>query len=86
MLFPGDRGAKGAHIKMGLEFAGLDKPDEDKIQRHIVAGIGDATPAKASEFMRGLFGNVTPDEAPVADADHAADAREGSGGIPKRSP
>ncbi len=66
---PGDRAAKVAASKTLLEFAGVDKPEEDKIQRHVVAGVSDATPERARELMRGLFGTVTPGEPHVADPD-----------------
>lgn len=62
---PGDRSAKVAASKILLEFAGLDKPDEDKIQKHVIADIGEATPEKAREVMKGLFGDVTPDGSPA---------------------
>jgi hypothetical protein len=57
----GDRAAKVSASKILLEFAGVDRPDEDKIQKHVVAGVGEATPEKAREVIRGLFGDVTPD-------------------------
>lgn len=70
IVMPGDRAAKVAASKTLLEFAGIDRPDEDKIQRHVVAGVSEASPEKAREVMRGLFGAVTPDEnAAVADPD-----------------
>jgi hypothetical protein len=60
----GDRAAKVSASKILLEFAGVDRPDEDKVQKHIVAGVGEATPDKAREVMRGLFGDVTPEASP----------------------
>lgn len=56
--------AKAAACKTLLEFAGLDRPDEDKIQKHAVIGVAEATPEKAREIMKGLFGDVTPDRSP----------------------
>lgn len=62
---PGDRAAKVNASKTLLEFAGLDKPDEDKIQRHLVAGLGaEATPAAASRIMADLFKAEGPAKLP----------------------
>lgn len=85
VVMPGDRAAKVAASKTLLEFAGLDKPDEDKIQKHMIAGLADATPARAREVMLGLFGAVTPDANAVADADLEGDQAAGPAGLPKRS-
>ena len=60
----GDRAAKVSASKILLEFAGVDRPDEDKVQKHVVASVGEATPDKAREVMRGLFGDVTPETSP----------------------
>lgn len=57
----GDRAAKVSASKILLEFAGVDRPDEDKVQKHVVAGVSEATPEKAREIMKGLFGDVTPE-------------------------
>jgi hypothetical protein len=65
----GDKAAKVSASKILLEFAGVDRPDEDKIQKHVVAGVSEATPEKAREVIRGLFGDVTPN----ASADDLAD-------------
>jgi hypothetical protein len=86
VVMPGDRAAKVAASKTLLEFAGLDKPDEDKIQKHMIAGVADATPAKAREVMLGLFGAVTPDANRMAEPDLERDAGEGVAGVPKRTP
>jgi hypothetical protein len=64
VAMPGDRAAKVTASKVLLEFAGVDRPEEDKVQRHVVASIDEATPEKAREVMRGLFGDVTPDADP----------------------
>lgn len=63
-VLAGDRAAKVSASKILLEFAGVDRPDEDKVQKHVIAGVGDATPDKAREVMKSLFGDVTPSESP----------------------
>ena len=63
-IAPGDKAAKVSASKVLLEFAGVDRPDEDKIQKHVVAGVGEATPDKAREVMKSLFGDVTPETSP----------------------
>lgn len=70
--FAGDKAAKVSAGKVLLEFAGVDRPDEDKVQKHVVAGVGttDATPAKAREVIKSLFGDVTPHDS----ADELADS------------
>lgn len=62
---PGDRAAKVSASKVLLEFAGVDRPDEDKVQKHIVAGMGEATPDKAREVVRALFGDIVPQSSPA---------------------
>lgn len=66
---------KNAH-----SLARFDAELSGKITQHVVASIKDATPAKAREVMRGLFGTVTPDES-VADPDIKGGAGAGSGGV-----
>ena len=70
VTMPGDRAAKVSASKILLEFAGVDRPDEDKVQKHFVAGVGEATPEKARDVIRAMFGDVTPEEgaAELADA------------------
>jgi hypothetical protein len=66
-MHAGVQGLPGAIVHANevlLKLSGYSEPDEDKIQRHIVAGANEATPDKAREIMKGLFGDVTPQESP----------------------